>query len=44
MIIGLFGIAQVRRCGLAEADKIWQVFVDEGKVSRNGFGLREWTR
>jgi hypothetical protein len=37
-------IAQLRKCGLEDAKKVWQIFIDEGKVFQNSFGLWEWVK
>jgi len=37
-------IAQFRKCDLEDAKKVWQIFIDEGKVFQNSFGLWEWVK
>jgi len=35
-------IAQLRKCDLEDAKKVWQIFIEEGKVFQNSFGLWEF--
>jgi hypothetical protein len=37
-------IMKVKQCGLEDAKKVWQIFIDEGKVFQNSFGLWEWVK
>jgi hypothetical protein len=32
-------IAQFRKCDLEDAKKVWQIFIDEGKVFQDAFGM-----
>ncbi len=37
-------IAQLRQCDYEEAEKLFQTWVDEGRVFRDAFGLWEWVK
>jgi hypothetical protein len=37
-------IMKVKQCDLEDAKKVWQIFIDEGKVFQNNFGLWEWVK
>jgi hypothetical protein len=37
-------IVQLKQCDLEYAKKVWQIFVDEGRVFQNSFGLWEWVK
>ncbi|MEM2440535.1 MAG: hypothetical protein QXK93_06970 [Candidatus Bathyarchaeia archaeon] len=37
-------IAQLRQCDYEEAEKLFQTWVDEGRVFRDAFGLWEWAK
>jgi hypothetical protein len=37
-------IVQLKQCDLEDAKKVWQIFVDEGRVFQNSFGLWEWVK
>jgi len=37
-------IMKVKQCDLEDAKKVWQIFIDEGKVFQNSFGLWEWVK
>jgi hypothetical protein len=35
---------KVKQCDLEDAKKVWRIFIDEGKVFQNSFGLWEWVK
>ncbi|MEM2103365.1 MAG: hypothetical protein QW717_00550 [Candidatus Bathyarchaeia archaeon] len=37
-------ITQIRQCSVEEAENLFEIFKNEGKVFRNPYGLWEWTR
>jgi len=37
-------IAQLRKCDFEEAKKLFQIFVDEGKLFKDNYGLWVWTK
>jgi len=37
-------IMKLKQCGLEDAKKVWQIFVNEGRVFQNSFGFWEWVK